>query len=137
MSNHKLLLLIIVFTCCDSIKKTVKESYKYEMYIDFKHISYQGKNSAQSLYLAIDSTNGMWYSGKLIIDQRDTLFIHGFEKGSHYATTYTRTNVAGLGGLDIWCRGETGQIRDSLTVKDFDERNGVVKEITTLYRRSG
>jgi hypothetical protein len=137
MLRHTLLLLIIVLSGCDSIKKTVKESYKYEMYIDFKNISYQGKNSTQSLYLAIDSTNGMWYNGKLIIDQRDTLFIRGFEKGRHYPTTYKRTNATELGGLDIWCMGETGRIRDSLTVQDFDERNGSVREKTTLYRRPG
>lgn len=64
----KLLLVIIVLTSCESMKKTVRELYRYEMYIDFKNISYQAQNNTQELYLEIDSTDRMWYIVKLIID---------------------------------------------------------------------
>ena len=105
------------------------------MYIDFRNTSYQGQNNTQSIYLDIDSTNGMYYDGKLIINQKDTVLIRGFEKGSHYVATYKRTNKDEYGRLEIWCKGETGQIRDSLTIKDVNEVNGLIKEQTTLYRR--
>jgi len=120
---------------CDSIKRTVKESYRYEMYIDFKNVSYQGQNSTQRLYFEIDSTKGMWYDGKLVINSKDTFMIHGFEKGSHYVTTYKIPQTDNYGGLEIWCRGETGQIRDSLTIVDRDLTSGIVKEKTVLYRQ--
>jgi hypothetical protein len=58
----------------------------YEMYIDFKNISYQGYNNSQQFYLEIDSIHGMWYDGELIIDSRDTLLLHSYEKGNLYMT---------------------------------------------------
>ncbi|HYG15961.1 MAG TPA: hypothetical protein VEC12_09430, partial [Bacteroidia bacterium] len=69
------------------MKKTVRDSYRYEMYIDYKYISYQGKNSTQTLCLNITSTDGMWFNGELIIDSKDTIAIRGFEKGSVYPAT--------------------------------------------------
>lgn len=128
-------LFIAVLTSCESIRKTVRESYRYEMYIDFKNISYQGQNKTQSIYLEIDSFRGMWYDGKLIINNTDTFVIRGFEKGSHYVTTYKMPGKDKNGGLEIWCRGETGQIRDSLTIVDHDLTSGIVKETAVLYRR--
>ena len=129
-----LLLLCAAFASCESIKKTVRETYKYEMYIDYKYISYQGQNSTQSLYLEIDSTNQIWYTGKLIINNSDTFLLRGFEKGSHYVTTYRRPNSQNYGGLSIWCRGDTGMIRDSLSIENRQE-NRIIKERTILYRQ--
>lgn len=131
-----ILIFISVLTSCDSIKKTVRESYQYEMYIDFKYISFQGQNSKQRLYMEIDSTDGMWYKGKLIIDDKDTFRIQGFEKGSHYVTSYQISGFEKYGGLEIWCRGKTGQIRDSLSIEDRDIKNGIIKEKTVLYRQA-
>jgi hypothetical protein len=132
----RIVVIAIALASCDSIKRTVRESYQYEMYIDFKNISFQGQNSTQRLYLEIDSTKGMWYDGKLIINNRDTLMIHGFEKGSHYVTTYKIPQTDKYGALEIWCRGERGQIRDSLTIADRNPASGIVKEKTVLYRQA-
>jgi hypothetical protein len=135
MKTTLMLLSIVIMTSCESIKKTVIESYRYEMYIDFRNVSYQGQNSTQRLYLEIDSTDGIWYRGKLIVDDKDTMRIRGFEKGSHYVTTYTIMGSEKEGGLEIWCRGETGQIRDSLTIEDRDKTKGMIFEKTVLYRQ--
>ena len=105
------------------------------MYIDYKNVSYQGKNSTQQLYLEIDSIKGIWYDGKLIINNADTYAIHGFEKGSHYVTTYKIQGSEKSGRLEIWCIGETGQIRDSLTIVDKDLASGIVQDKTVLYRQ--
>jgi hypothetical protein len=105
------------------------------MYIDFKAISYQGQNKTQHLYFEIDSVNGMWYNGKLIINNKDTFILRGFEKGSHYVTTYKIPQKGEYGGLEIWSRGETGQIRDSLTPTESDATTGIVNEKTVLYRK--
>lgn len=129
------LLMLIVLTSCERIRKTVRESYRYEMYIDFKNTSYQGQNSTQKFYLEIDSTNGMRYAGKLVINNKDTLIIQGFEKGNHYVTTYKGSGTEKHGGLSIWCSGEAGQIRDSLTIEDRGGINGIIKEKTIMYRR--
>lgn len=136
--NTKLIqtfVILILLTSCDSIRRTVSESYQYELYIDFKNVSYQGHNSMQQLYLEIDSTKGMWYEGKLVINNSDTLMIHGFEKGNHYVTTYKLPQTDNFGGLEIWCHGEAGQIRDSLTIVDRNLTTGIVKEKTVLYRQ--
>jgi len=133
LSPKILLIFTLIIMGCDSIKKTVKESYRYEMYIDYKYISYQGHNSTQKLYLAIDSTKGMWYYGKLIIDKEDTVKVYGFEKGNHYVTMYKEPKQ---GRLEIWCRGNKGQILDSLTIKDADDKSGIILEKTVLYRHT-
>lgn len=126
---------IVCFTSCETMKKTVKDSYKYEMYIDYKNISYQGQNRFQTLYLEIDSTNGMWYTGKLILDNKDTLLLRGFEKGSHYVTRYKETNSDEYGNLEIWSRVNIGQIPDSISIL-ARTGNGLIKEDTQLYRRA-
>lgn len=107
----------------------------HEMYIDYKYISFQGRNSTQTLYFAIDSTNGFRYDGKLVINGKDTLVLRGFEKGGHYITTYRWPAQQLSGSLDIWCTGEDGQIRDSLTISDRNQANKIIKEETLLYRR--
>lgn len=127
---------ITVFTSCNSIKKTVRDSYRYEMYIDYKYISYQGKNSTQDLCLNILSTDGMWYNGELIINGKDTVAIRGFEKGHQYPSTYKHPHSGENKHMDIWCGGETGQIRDSVIIKDDNPVNGLINEAATLYRKS-
>ncbi|THU38042.1 hypothetical protein FAM09_15260 [Niastella caeni] len=129
-----ILIFTIVLTSCDSIRRTVIESYRYEMYIDFKNISYQGQNSMQKIYLEVDSTKGMWFYGKLIINYKDTVPIEGFEKGNHYVTTYKPFGSERYGGLEIWGQGKMGQIRDSLTIENHYS-TGIIKEKTTLYRK--
>lgn len=128
-------LFIIVLSSCENIKKTVRKYYKYEMYIDYKNISYQGKNKTQSIYLEIDSVNGIWYNGKLILNNTDTYAIKGFEKGSHYVSTYKSLGTDKNGSIAIWSRGETGKIRDSLTIVDRNLISGIIKVITVLYRQ--
>ena len=135
MRTLTLVLIIALLTSCERMTKTVRESYRYEMYIDFKNISYQGQNKTQRLCLEIDSVQQIWYHGKLIINNTDTFAIRGFEKGSHYVTTYKIPGTDKYGGLEIWCRGETGQIRDSLTIVDRDLTSGIVKQETVLYRQ--
>jgi hypothetical protein len=129
-----ILVAIFGFTSCMEMSKTARDTYKYELYIDYKYISFQGRNSTQDFYFTIDSTNGMWYHGKLIIDRKDTLLLHGFEKGSSYPTTYT-TRTSSSGHIEIWSRGPLGQIRDSLTIEDRDEGNGKIKKKAVLYRQ--
>jgi hypothetical protein len=127
--------ILITLTSCDSMRRTIRESYQYELYIDFKNVSYQGRNSTQQLYLEIDSTSGIWFDGKLVINKMDTFMIHGFEKGNHYVTTYKIPRTNDYGRLEIWCSDETGQIRDSLTIADRNLTSGIVKEKTVLFRQ--
>lgn len=126
---------LFALASCDSISKTVRESYRYELYIDFQNVSYQGQNSTQRLYFEVDSTKASWYHGKLVINNSDTFIIQGFEKGNRYVTTYKVPRNGRHGGLDIWTRGEIGEIRDSLTIWDPDPGSGIVKEKTVLHRQ--
>lgn len=132
-------LLFALLSACDSIKHTVRESYRYELYIDFRYVSYQGQNDRQHLYLEIDSTAGIWYTGKLIVDFKDTLSIGGFSKGSRLVTSYRLPGAPptphSSRGLKIWSSGPTGQIRDSLTIEEQAASGGIIAGKTVLYRK--
>ncbi|MCU0434125.1 MAG: hypothetical protein MUC87_11770 [Bacteroidia bacterium] len=133
----KTFLLCITITTllvsCFRIDKAVKESYRYELYIDYKYISYQGQNSTQHIYMEMDSVAGMWMFGKLIIDRRDTVWINGFKKGDIYVTFCSGKNQSEDGPIFISCRGKQGAIRDSIIMRDVD--NKIIATETVLYRK--
>lgn len=77
----------------------------------------------------------MEYFGKLILDNKDTFSIKGFEKGHHYVTTYTMPNNPNRGSLSILTAGKSGILQDSITIYDRNAPNGIIKTKTTLYRK--
>lgn len=130
-----ILSIVFILNSCESIKRTVRDSYQYELYIDYKYISYGGDNGSQHLYFEIDSTQGMWYYGKLVVNSIDTYHLKGFEKGNHYVTTYKKIGSDDIGRLEIWSSGAVGQIRDSITIEDPNGDNGIVKGKMVMYRQ--
>jgi len=49
-----------------------------------------GSDSTKSYLLTIDSVNYLHFTGKIIIDYQDTLYLSGFEKGSVHPTSVTQ-----------------------------------------------
>ncbi|MFL5731240.1 MAG: hypothetical protein ACJ75J_17260 [Cytophagaceae bacterium] len=128
---------LLVLTGCAGVNKTVKDYYKYELYIDYKYTAYQGRNDdPQTYYLCIDSVKGMWYDGKLIINNTDTLYLHGFEKGTLYPTHYFNKHTKKDGTLFINKMNECYLISDSISIKDLDQDKGLIKGEIYLQRRS-
>jgi hypothetical protein len=124
---------LFVLNSCQ-INRTVRQSYRYEMYIDYRYISYEGRNSRQTINFTIDSIRGIFFYGKLLINNRDTFALRGFEKGDLYYTSYTKPGEKNSRNLKIRSAGPAGQIRDSITLYDWDETDGIIKEATVLYR---
>lgn len=133
---YLILLFTIVLVSCESISKSIRQSYSHEMYIDYKYISYKGKNKNQVLNLEIDSTSGIWFYGKLYINTSDTLILKGFEKGNLNKISYKKTYQNESGFLVIRCNGETGQILDSITISNDHPSNLILTEKTVLYRNA-
>jgi hypothetical protein len=129
-----LISLLFLAGCCTTIPKSVRESYKHELYIDYKYVSFQGRNSQQSLYFAIDSTNGMWYHGRLVINETDTISMQGFAKGNHYVTTIPNEGNGTSDMISIWTNGQQAEIIKSLRIYERGEQKKYVKEETILYR---
>ncbi len=119
---------------CVPLDKAIKDSYRSELYIDYKMVEFSGKNSTQSITFAIDSTRSKKYFGKIIINKSDTFQINGFEKGSHYPSWYTDKETGENSMIDIWCSVRTAQIPDSLEIYEHDTVNRLIDEKTVLYR---
>lgn len=107
----------------------------FDMYINYEYISYRGNNSSQQLYFVIDSISNTWYYGKLIIDGKDSFLLHGFAKGSTYPSFYQSSADNKTIHIQIYCPGNSGQIRDSIIIQDHN-RSYIIKERTTLYRQA-
>ena len=126
---------IFVFSSCLPLEKAIKESYRSELYIDYKFVSFEGKNSTQNIIFEIDSTYQIKYFGKVIINQNDTIAINGYEKGGFYPSWYKNLQSGERKMMEIWCDVKQAKIPDSLEIIDRDTTNGLIKEKTILYRR--
>lgn len=137
MKNNKLLLIasLVIFASCSSVEKTIKQSYRRAMYIDYEFVSFQGTNQFQHIYLEIDSTQTIWYWGKIIINKTDTINIKGFEKGGHYPTWYMDDSTDTKRMIEIWCNVKLGVIPKEIEIMESDSINGIIKQKTTLYRQ--
>lgn len=124
-----------MLTSCFPLEKTIKESYKYELYIDYKFVSYEGKNSTQTVLFEIDSVQNSSYFGKVIVNEHDTLLIDGFEKGDYYISDYRNKRTGEIKLIEIWCPNRTAQIPDSIEISEWDTIAGFIKEKTILFRQ--
>jgi hypothetical protein len=126
---------MLLLTAC-GWGKLAKEAYRYELYIDYRHVCFTGLDGGKPLLFEIDSTQGMRFWGHLFIDQGDTLLLQGFEKGSLYMTTYQEKETGHSGMLKIWSLNDLWVIPDSLSMQDFDEKNGILPNKVTLHRQT-
>jgi hypothetical protein len=77
----------------------------------------------QDFSLIIDDSKDIWFSGRLIIDNVDTLYLRGFEKGSNHPTTvYSELRDTiyqnSMGSIFLW---KSGRRADSILVTNEDE----------------
>jgi hypothetical protein len=71
-----------------------------------------GTEGAKNYSLIVDNADGIWFTGKIIIESQDTLYIKGFEKGSNHPTTIKHSgtdinNNTSMGHFFIWTQGYT------------------------------
>jgi hypothetical protein len=130
------LIATLILSSCFGPKKSVVEKYKYELYVDHKYISYSGQNASQSAKFYIDSTNGMWYHGKLILNNSDTLSLEGFEKGSRHPSQCKSMEGKDIGDIfiDMYC--EPYSIVDSIRISDIGQRDTIIDGEIIMYRQT-
>ncbi len=135
--NYWILVLFGVMTqsSCMRVDRTIKEMYRSELYIDYRYVAFEGANQFQSIYFEVDSTNVAKYWGKIIINDRDTILVEGYEKGGFYPTWYRDNESNSERMLEIWCNGVIGQIPERIQILENDSVNGLVKSKTLLYRQ--
>jgi len=70
-----------------------------------------GSDSAKNYLMTVDNADGIWFTGKIVIDSKDTLYLKGFEKGNNHPTTIKQSddsiNNTSLGHIFIWTKGYT------------------------------
>jgi hypothetical protein len=127
-----LLLSVLLTSCTIGINKTIRQNYRYQLYIDYKHVSYQGRDSLRDIWFAIDSTNIGRYYGKLVIGKKDTFLLNGYEKGSLYPTQYKSMDGKTGGMLFFRGNGPDYTIQDTVIILSTGE---LIKDKTALARR--
>lgn len=104
MKHVIFLVLLIVLSSCWIFKRV-------EGLLDQQDSHYwEGYDSNVSYQLDIDSSSGIWYYGRLTVNQKDTLRLSGFEKGSNHPTQIdkinsTDSNIVSLGRVFIYAHG--------------------------------
>lgn len=71
-----------------------------------------GADSTRNYLLSVDKAEGIWFDGKIVINAKDTLYLHGFEKGNNHPTTVAKSEKyaldrSAIGYIFIWARGYT------------------------------
>ena len=60
-----------------------------------------GSDGTIDYLLTVDHADGIWFTGKIIIGSKDTLYLKGFEKGSNHPTTVKQSAVDSINNTDL------------------------------------
>lgn len=106
VNNWLILTLIFVLYTCAALNRVNRLIDQKEDYI------WTGSNNEKQYVLTIDSSTGIWFKGKIIIDIQDTLYLKGFEKGSNHPTAVFKSKLDllkqnSVGHIFIWTKGLT------------------------------
>lgn len=69
---------------------------------------WQGFENNISYRLKIDTSNEIWFTAHLTINENDTLILRGFEKGNNHPTQVVKIDngdTTRIGSFFIWTRG--------------------------------
>lgn len=96
------LILLASLTSCRSVKQVHR-------LIDQQDTHYwKGQQNHNSYRLEVEPPNGIWFTGYLTINELDTLFLRGFEKGSNHPTQVAKRvngDTVHIGSIFIWTKG--------------------------------
>ena len=116
--NIKFVLLLTISACAvlRPVRKLIDQKDDY---------IWTGFDDNKNYVLTIDNAEDIWFTGKIIIDFQDTLFLKGFEKGSNHPTTVKEyrndsINSKSLGQIFIWTRGYKA---DSVEIKNNGQKS--------------
>ena len=119
-ANHKIIFaLLVTISACAVLRPVHRLIDQKDQYI------WAGSSDHKNYVLTIDNADGIWFTGKIIIDFQDTLFLKGFEKGSNHPTTVMEfrndsINSNSLGQIFIWT---TGYKADSVEIKNDRQKS--------------
>ena len=99
-----------------------------------EHYYWFGKHQDKAYGLAITDHEGIWFNGHLIINDTDTLFLRGFEKGNNHPTHYKTSPADSLevGYLFLWVRGPQADTVD--IVNDSGDFSWLPRELRLVKR---
>lgn len=98
--------LMLTLSACIGLKRAHRLIDQKDEFI------WTGYYDAKSYLLTVDNADGIWFTGKIVIDSKDILFLKGFEKGNNHPTIVNQSaddsiNNTGLGHIFIWTQGYT------------------------------
>jgi hypothetical protein len=137
MKAHKLkltfkvaIVIIIMLSACIGLKPTHRLLDQKDAFI------WIGQDNSKNYLLKIDQTDGKWFTGKIIIDAQDTLYLKGFEKGNNHPTTvkeYATDSIhcTELGFIFIW----TSDKADSLRIENKHDSIPQLPAQLILFKR--
>lgn len=128
--------IVIGLAGCFSPKKAVVKYYKYELYIDHQYVFFQGTSGANSYGFYVDSVNFGRYYGKIIVNDKDTLKLNGYEKGDLYPTWIHHPAISDryMIFIDNNCRPYS--IPDTIIIRGNRDKNEYFDNSIFLVRKS-
>ena len=104
------IVIIMMLSACIGLKPTNRLLDQKDAFI------WIGQDNSKNYLLKIDQSDGIWFTGKIIIDAQDTLYLKGFEKGNNHPTTVKKyaddsINNTELGFIFIWTSDKADSIR--------------------------
>jgi hypothetical protein len=95
-----------------------------------------GQDNSKNYLLKIDQADGIWFTGKIIIDDQDTLYLKGFEKGNNHPTTVKEyaldtINNTELGLIFIWA----SDMADSLRIENKHDSIPQLPALLILFKK--
>lgn len=117
-----IVVLILTLSSCCGLKRVNRLIDQKEEFF------WTASASAKNYLLIVDMADGVWFTGKIIIDFKDTLYLKGFEKGNNHPTFVrqlekdTIENTI-LGHIFIWTNGFSA---DTVVIEN---RHDIVKQL--------
>jgi hypothetical protein len=130
MKKALLIALLLIVNACISKQTVLRLIDQRE-----QHFWY-GEHQDTTYTLTITDNEGMWFNGHLIINDTDTLFLRGFEKGNNHPTHYKTSPNDSLevGYIFLWARGTQADTVDM--VNDSGDFRWLPREVL-LVKREG
>lgn len=109
--------MVLIFSLIACVSTYPKYISMLDQMNDFVWV---GTYENEKVTLKIHEQNGIRFNGHLFFGQRDTLYLHGFEKGENHPTMYYHELNDSLpaGSIFIWTQGLTSDTLEIINRSD-------------------
>ncbi len=132
MKPSKAFIILLLFSSCFSSRTVYKLINQQITYY------WTGVADDESYDLFVDSSEGVWFDARLIKNNIDTFYLHGFEKGQNHPTAVRMiledsVRSSYLGHIFIWTRAYEG---DSVEIKNVHDSLIIMPPKLMLYKKA-